>query len=182
MGRCGAAHTVFCSTGERFMLKNVIKKKVKSEEGQALVEFALVLPLLLLIICGMMDFGWLFYNQLNVDNCARETARAICTECRDDSKSTADILSDATNIVKSNIYNEDTLPEPGGVKVVYLDSQGNEIDDPNIAENVKVTVKINMPVWTFVLQTICQSDTRVVSSSATYKIESVVVTTTDDSP
>lgn len=161
------------------MLKNVIKKRVKSEEGQALVEFALVLPLLLLIICGMMDFGWLFYNQLNVDNTAREAARAICTECKNDSKTTADILSDATTIVKSNIYNENTLPQTGGVTVVYLDSDGVEVSDPNLAQNVRVTVQINMPVWTFVLQTICQSDTRTVSSSATYKIENVIVTTTE---
>ena len=34
----------------------------KRENGQSAVEFALVLPILLLIVCGILDFGWLFYN------------------------------------------------------------------------------------------------------------------------
>ena len=41
----------------------------KRENGQSAVEFALVLPILLLIVCGILDFGWLFYNQLSVENC-----------------------------------------------------------------------------------------------------------------
>ena len=45
------------------------------EKGQALVEFALVLPVLLAILCGIIDFGWLFYNQLSVNNICREGAR-----------------------------------------------------------------------------------------------------------
>ena len=34
--------------------------KRKRESGQAMVEFALILPILLLIVCGIIDFGWLF--------------------------------------------------------------------------------------------------------------------------
>ena len=47
----------------------------KNEEGQALVEFALVLPLLILILCGIVDFGWIYYNQITLNNAAREGAR-----------------------------------------------------------------------------------------------------------
>ena len=35
----------------------------KSQCGQAMVEMALVLPILVLLIGGIMDFGWLFYNK-----------------------------------------------------------------------------------------------------------------------
>ena len=48
----------------------------KNEKGQSMVEFALVLPLLLLIVCGIIDFGWIFGNQLMADNAIREAARA----------------------------------------------------------------------------------------------------------
>lgn len=52
-----------------------MKKLVKSEKGQALVEFALVLPILLMLLCGIIDFGWLYYNQITLNNAAREGAR-----------------------------------------------------------------------------------------------------------
>lgn len=50
-------------------------KFIKKEHGQSIVEFAIVLPLLLLIVCAIIDFGWLFYNQLNLQNSVREGAR-----------------------------------------------------------------------------------------------------------
>jgi Flp pilus assembly protein TadG len=43
--------------------------------GAVLVEFALVLPVLLLIVVGIMDFGLLFRQQQVVINAAREGAR-----------------------------------------------------------------------------------------------------------
>ncbi len=45
------------------------------EDGQAVVEAALVIPLFILILCGILDFGWIFYNQLKVNNSSREGAR-----------------------------------------------------------------------------------------------------------
>ena len=47
----------------------------RREDGQAMLEFALVLPIFLLILCGIIDFGWLFYNQLALNNICREGAR-----------------------------------------------------------------------------------------------------------
>lgn len=47
----------------------------KRESGQAIVEFALVLPILLVLLCGIIDFGWIYYNQITLNNAAREGAR-----------------------------------------------------------------------------------------------------------
>lgn len=153
------------------MLKTKIKNKVKSEEGQAMVEFALALPLLLMILCGIIDFGWLFYNQLNVDNAAREAARAVCVDCA--TIPYDDVVDEATEIVKSNIYNPATLPELDGVNVVYMDNSGQEMENSmgTSAKMVRVDVKINMPVLTFVLHSLCNGDVRAVTSSTTFKIE-----------
>jgi Flp pilus assembly protein TadG len=54
--------------------------KRKDESGQALVEFVFILPLFMLILMGIMDFGWLFYNYIGVENCARNGARIACVE------------------------------------------------------------------------------------------------------
>ena len=68
-------------------------KLIKSEKGQSMVETALVLPLILLLLFGIFDFGWLFYNKLQVQNCAREGARfaAVNYDIDNDVKSKDDI-------------------------------------------------------------------------------------------
>jgi Flp pilus assembly pilin Flp len=50
-------------------------KRVADERGAALVEFALVLPLLLVVIAGIVDFGFVFQRYEVVTNAAREGAR-----------------------------------------------------------------------------------------------------------
>jgi Flp pilus assembly protein TadG len=50
--------------------------KKSPERGAALVELAIVLPLLLLILMGIIEFGLLFYNQQVLTNSSREGARA----------------------------------------------------------------------------------------------------------
>ena len=45
------------------------------EKGASLVEFAVVLPLLLLLVFGIMEAGWLFSQQVEVRNASREGAR-----------------------------------------------------------------------------------------------------------
>lgn len=56
-------------------MKAVVKVHQKSEKGQAMVEFALLLPILLLIFSGIINFGWVFGNQLLANHAAREAAR-----------------------------------------------------------------------------------------------------------
>ena len=52
----------------------------QSDTGQTLVEFALVLPLMLILMFGIVDFGRAFYTWLTVTNAAREGARVAATQ------------------------------------------------------------------------------------------------------
>ncbi len=47
----------------------------RKEKGQGLVEFALILPILLLVIIGTIEFARIFLIYVNVSNAAREGAR-----------------------------------------------------------------------------------------------------------
>jgi Flp pilus assembly protein TadG len=47
----------------------------RSDRGAALVEFALVLPLLLVVIAGIVDFAFAFQRYEVITNAAREGAR-----------------------------------------------------------------------------------------------------------
>jgi Flp pilus assembly protein TadG len=44
-----------------------------------MVEFALVIPVFLLILAGLLDFGFMLYSRMGVINATREGARAAVT-------------------------------------------------------------------------------------------------------
>jgi Flp pilus assembly protein TadG len=48
--------------------------KKRKEIGQSLVEFALMLPILLLILAGVLDLGRMFYSYIAVTDAAAEGA------------------------------------------------------------------------------------------------------------
>ena len=54
--------------------------RTRHTRGQALVEFALVLPLLVLILMGVMQFGLLFWAQITLTQIARETGRWVASQ------------------------------------------------------------------------------------------------------
>lgn len=59
-------------------------KEPKQDKAQSLVEFALVLPMLILIIVGIFDLGWAIYANNTVSLAAREGVRkAIITSDAD---------------------------------------------------------------------------------------------------
>ena len=49
---------------------------IKDQKGGALIEFAIVLPLLILLVIGAIEFGLLCYNKQVIANASREGARA----------------------------------------------------------------------------------------------------------
>lgn len=48
---------------------------IRKEEGQSLVEFALILPILLVLLIGIFDFGRVMYVHLNLELVAQESVR-----------------------------------------------------------------------------------------------------------
>lgn len=49
----------------------------RRERGAAAVEFALVLPILIVILLGILDFGLYYYNDLQLTHAARDAARYL---------------------------------------------------------------------------------------------------------
>lgn len=52
------------------------RNRLAGESGQSIVELALTLPLLLLLICGMLELGWVGSAKLALENITREGVRA----------------------------------------------------------------------------------------------------------
>jgi Flp pilus assembly protein TadG len=50
--------------------------KLKSPAGAVALEFALILPVFLLLLCGVIEFGIALYDKAVITNASREAARA----------------------------------------------------------------------------------------------------------
>jgi len=87
----------------------------RSERGAAAVELGLVLLPLLLLLLGIVEFSRVYYNQLRLQDAARDGARVIALEYDD-----PDLISigDLTN---------QTLSEALGVDIGELDEIIDEI-------------------------------------------------------
>jgi Flp pilus assembly protein TadG len=86
----------------------------RERRGQALVEFALVLPLLVLILLGIMQFGLLFWGQITLTQVARDTGRWAATQLECDTASNrAALLAQARAIAaESSLYGFDGGADP----------------------------------------------------------------------
>ena len=54
------------------MVRNI---KIKDQKGVAAIEFAIILPLLVLLVLGIIEFSILLYDKAMVTNASREGAR-----------------------------------------------------------------------------------------------------------
>jgi hypothetical protein len=57
------------------ILKRITRCRGKGEDGQSLVEFAFVLPIFLLVLFAIIDFGMAFHAWIAVTSSAREGGR-----------------------------------------------------------------------------------------------------------
>ena len=162
------------------LIKSLFRKKKRSEEGQGTVEFALILPILLAIIFGIIDFGWLFFNMELVSNTARSSARHAIVSVNDYAEKDADgkaKIDGATNDVAFNKTEFETQLTNRVKKALpgYLTKSGanlvvtaNEVDTVSSIKNklIEVTVEVDIPLFTPVLWTI--------KGSKTYRIRRTV--------
>jgi Flp pilus assembly protein TadG len=56
------------------------RRGANGDGGAAIVEFAVLLPLLLAVVMGIIEFGWALSQQLDVRHGAREISRMVATD------------------------------------------------------------------------------------------------------
>jgi Flp pilus assembly protein TadG len=127
---------------------------IRNEQGGSLVEFAIVVPILLLLLAGLVEFGIMYYDKQVLTNASREGARAGIVNVDLDSDGNKDIVSEADiqALVKSYCENESgqsRLITFGGSSLPVTTATG--VDSKNYPEDLTVTVTFS---YTFLLSSL----------------------------
>lgn len=101
----------------------MMSKKIKDESGQSIVEFAIVVPILLTLLCGVLDFGWIYANQYKVENAAYAGARYASLYVSDyDDSNMSELIEKIEKRVKENLWND------GDGATISVDITSDKID------------------------------------------------------
>jgi Flp pilus assembly protein TadG len=134
-------------------------KKFKNEKGQAMVEFAFILPILLVIICGIIDFGWLFYNQYALNNGAREGARFAVVNAS---------FQNSEELIENKV--DEILPASAKSNLAVVVTWSNTTS--RIQGDVTVELNSTLHILTPVLGVFYSNQQRPMYASVTMKVES----------
>lgn len=105
-----------------------MKRLIGSEGGAATVELALVLPLLIMLLVGIFQFGFALNNYLAVVHAAREGARRAAVGMFDEAA------------VRQTAY-------PAQVDSVTLTYPSGELHGEPARVTVRSNVRIRIPFW-----------------------------------
>ena len=82
---------------------------VRGDSGQALVELALALPLLLLILVGIFEFARAYSIKQSLVNAAREGARAAVVQSSSGTLNSSTVQTVVTNYLSANNITADSI-------------------------------------------------------------------------
>ena len=136
------------------MFANIIKK-MKKEDGQAIVELAISLPILIMILCAIIDFGWLFMNQNSIDYASREGARY------------AIVHSSSKSAIEAHIR---AIAPENNATTAEINITFTNVSNPRLGD-VVIEISDDVAILTPIVGVFVQGETMNLSSSCTMKVE-----------
>jgi hypothetical protein len=152
---------------QRGMMRVRVGKDRRGEHGASLVEFAILAPLLIILIFGIIDFSWIFAQNLGVRSGAREAARIAAVNFGD-GEAIADevcVRTDFISNVELLIQSDQTLVPP--------------TDEYNPGDEVTTTITSHIDTLTGLFDSFFPSPFTL-SSSVSIRIEQVPPAWDDD--
>jgi Flp pilus assembly protein TadG len=100
------------------MLKRSIAALWQDAEGSALVEAAVVMPMIVPLVLGVLEFSWYFHKQQLVESGVRDAARYLARTALDTTPPTnpcanATFVANAQNIATHGVISGGTARVPG---------------------------------------------------------------------
>lgn len=106
--------------------------KIKDEKGASSVEFAIILPVLILILFGILEFGFVYRDYLAITHAAREGAR----------------LAAVGNYSETEIRQRSYPVSPTYVSLAYLTTDGLPRHGYPVEVEVAYDRPLNIPLFT----------------------------------
>jgi Flp pilus assembly protein TadG len=111
-----------------------VLKKLRGERGASAVEFGLVIPILLILVLGIVEFGHAFQVQGTLSAAAREGARAMAL--RNDQAQAKAAVRDAASALDPDIADSQITITPAACPTGATN------------QNVRLTITYPMPFLT----------------------------------
>jgi Flp pilus assembly protein TadG len=106
-----------------------VRRRLRSEGGQAVVEFALIVPLLCLMIIAILHFGKVMNYWLDLNHVASEGARKVAVATYGSYGEYSDFVCDRLETSELRTGGTTSIPNPANVAISY--PEGNsEVGDP----------------------------------------------------
>jgi len=119
------------------------------ESGQALLELALVAPVLILILAGLVQFALIFETQIGIDNAIREAARRGATLDTDTTNMQANAnwtLGQAQTLIAASVQNYSTTRDT--LEVCFFTPTANPTDPSGRSQvDVRVSDSYRHPLF-----------------------------------
>ena len=115
-------------------MESVLKKKLRDERGASAVEFGLIVPILLILVLGIIEFGHAFQVQGTLSSAAREGARAMAL--RNDPAQARDAVQEAAAALNPGVTDAQISISPASCPTGTSDT------------NVTLTIDYPMPFFT----------------------------------
>jgi Flp pilus assembly protein TadG len=96
------------------------RRRHREERGAAAVEFALVVPILIVVVFGIVNLGFVFAQQISLNNGARQGARYAIVDGRTCDQIKAETKDSAATIGMTATQ----VPEPVVTPVTYTPCSG----------------------------------------------------------
>jgi Flp pilus assembly protein TadG len=108
---------------EKVTLMAARRTILKSQKGAALVEMALVAPIIIVVLFAILEFGWIIYSKGVITNASREGAR-MGVVLREPRWTEADVTDTVQDYLEKSGFN------PADVQVNFPDGPPGDSGDP----------------------------------------------------
>lgn len=108
-------------------------KILRNQKGQSLVEFSIILPLLLLIIMGIVEFGMMLNSYLTLNNAARDGARY-------------GVIGNSNAQIQSMITSSSPSLNSADLTITITPADGSRISGNTLTVNLTYNYKLTVPI------------------------------------
>ena len=101
-----------------------IQARLRAESAQSMIEVGLVLPFIVIIICGIFDFGFILNDRIALNNAARNGARYAATHPTAWSNSASSASNTIQGVILSSKGNTHLTNDDSHITIAYETSAG----------------------------------------------------------